>query len=97
MANDTTRSPWILDTASSTPISTESLRPRGIRWVGVTTAGHECKLTEADGRVKWHAKADAANREVSDVLTLDENLWDGIALTVLGSGTVYLEFGLPPR
>lgn len=91
MANDTSTTPWILDTASATPITTETLRPRGIRWIGATTAGHECILQDQAGRRKWHSVAGGANHVEADDLNGIDNLWDGVILATLGSGVVYLE------
>ena len=92
MANDVTSNPWILDTAGATPITTDLIRVKGIRWVGATTAAHAAILKDQNGKVKWRSVASGANYVESDNLfTRPPNNWDGLVLDTLQSGVIFVE------
>lgn len=40
MANNISVNPLVLDTAGASPITTQQLRVRKLRWVGASAAGH---------------------------------------------------------
>ncbi len=86
MANDITASPWFLDTTGV--ITTGFIQPRTLRWVGATTAGHQCILHNAAGRVVWKDEASGANYVSESRIVLP---WNGLTLDTLGSGEVYIE------
>ena len=59
------------------------------RWVGATTAGHQCIVKEggSTGAVLFKSEADGAN--FLDVMALHR--WaDGLYVDTLGSGTVFI-------
>jgi hypothetical protein len=87
-ANDTSISPWVLDTASGTAIQTGNIKVLCVRWVGATTAGHQAILTDNAGRVVWEEVAAGSNFSTSECMPL--LFIGGIKLTTLGSGKVYL-------
>lgn len=47
--NDFARSPWLIDSTGTTPI-TGNITFIGYRWVGPTTAAHKVILTDTTGR-----------------------------------------------
>jgi hypothetical protein len=60
----------------------------GIRWVGPTTAGHIALISDTAGRAIWHATASANG--VSTESRLRFWLKDGLVITTLSSGTLYI-------
>ena len=46
MPNDLTGNPWVIDTASATPVTTDDVYLDTIRWVGATTAGHQALVKD---------------------------------------------------
>lgn len=47
-------------TASGDAI-TDFLFVKSVRWIGATTAGHRCSLTDAAGHIFFESEANAAN------------------------------------
>lgn len=92
MANDTTGNPWKLDTTGV--ITTGLLRVRGVRWVGGTTAGHAATILDNNGDTLWTSVASGANYVESDLINSGPTGWNwqGLNLSALQSGTVYIEF-----
>lgn len=93
MANNLTQNPYILDTPGAGIITTNLLRIKKLRWVGATTAGHRCVLSDQFDYVFWESFCPGANYvEESDFTTyLNQNVvLNGIKVTVLGSGKLYL-------
>jgi hypothetical protein len=45
-ANNIQRTPWLIDTATPTPIVTGQIHVSSMRWVNVTTAGHKLILVD---------------------------------------------------
>lgn len=88
MANDVTATPLKLDTAGVIYAKGNIIRPRSVRWVGATTAGHAAILEDGAGRVVWHSVASGANFVDVD---RPENFWDGLEVATLQSGTIYIE------
>lgn len=93
MANDLTKNPFKVDTASGTPILTSWADLRSIQWTGATTAGHEAKVTDKDGTVIWQRFAQGANQNWD---TEFQGRWgrrvNGLTVPTLGSGTLYFTF-----
>jgi len=56
-----------------------------IRWVGATTAGHKCEMTDTAGNVLFSSEADGAN--FLDIQPLYQRR-TGITLSDLDSGSV---------
>ena len=64
-----------------------------IRWVGATTAGHECKITDAADNIFWDAFASGANYTESDDFSLrntSKRAITGLRVPTLGSGVLYI-------
>ena len=61
-----------------------------VRWVGPTTAGHQCVIQAANGKVYWEATASVANADIADDLI---GPWmQDFKLVTLGSGRVYIYY-----
>lgn len=93
MSNITTVNPWLLDTASATPVSTDRLKVQSFRWVGGTTAGHQCIVKDKNAVQVWESIAAGANH-VDDSSAIAPNGFDidGLALTTIGSGRLSVYF-----
>lgn len=95
MANSLVGNVWRVDTASATPIlAAGTYRDiRRIEWIGGTTAGHECKVTDTDAREIFHRFAQAANQNWSQSYEgrFGQTV-NGIIVPTLTSGTVYIYF-----
>ena len=89
MSNVLTQSPWLVDTAAATILGTGRHRIVGIRWMGGTTAGHQCIITDRNGKVVFEGIAAAANHNDESNIPFEV---DGISVTTLGSGRVYIYF-----
>lgn len=87
MANDISQSPYIIDTASASVIFAGLVMACTFRWIGATTAGHQCVVKDGTGRVVYAAIANAAN-------FVDEGWCEvnfrGLIVDTLGSGTLYI-------
>lgn len=95
MAVDLTSNPWIVPSAdaSATPLTTNNVHVKGIRWTGATTAGHTATITDAAGKVKWTSVASGANYVESDLIEGPSGAgWAGVVVPTLGSGTLYIEY-----
>jgi len=94
MANDTDHNPWVIDTASGTLITAEDVYLDAIRWVGATTAGHQCVIQDGNSNVIFESLANGANfideRSFGAEYTGPRRVIAGIKVTTLGSGKVYL-------
>lgn len=93
MANDTTQSPWILDTAATIDSSSNEVRIKRLKWVGGTTAGHTCVIQNGAGtRNVWEDVAPAANYVASEEFGDKGLLTYGFKLTTIASGKLYVYF-----
>jgi hypothetical protein len=92
MANDLTKNPWIIDTPSALGLTELVLKVKSLRWVGATTAGHECVVQDGKGRVRWTSVADGANFVDSDLVEQEDAGWPGLIVPTLDSGTLYLTY-----
>lgn len=95
MSNSLVGNIWHVDTASATPIlAAGKWRDiRRISWEGGTTAGHECKVTDTDGRVIFQRFATAANAHFDQTYEgrFGQTV-NGLIVPTLASGTVYIYF-----
>lgn len=89
MANDLTNLPYILDTAGTTLLLNRNQYVRQVRWVGTdaTVMGQTAELKDKQDKVVWSAIASGANHQQTDRIEAEFN---GIKLTTLGSGKVYV-------
>ena len=60
-----------------------------IRWVGPTTAAHICLLSDTSGKTIFHAICDTTKRN-EEVNFPDGFSAQGLVVTTLGSGTLYV-------
>jgi hypothetical protein len=91
MANNIASNPLIIDTPGPGLITEKRLIILDIRWVGATTAGHQCVITDSQDVVKWVSVADAVNF-VDDCNPggFEGTFWDGLKVPIMGSGVLYL-------
>ena len=93
MANDLTKNPWVVDTASATAILSDWADVRSIQWIGGAIAGDEAVVQDKDGRVIWRRLAGGANQnfetEFEGRFGMPVN---GLKVPTLTSGTIYIRF-----
>ena len=77
-------------TAAADELLDTTLPIESIRWVGATTAGHSCVVTDGTGNVLFESVADAAN--FVDAYPIYKAV-QGVIVATLGSGTVYVYLG----
>lgn len=93
MANNLGQNPYIIDTPGAGIITTNIIRMKKLRWIGGTTAGHQCIVTDQFGNVFWKSIAPAANYvEETDWTTYNNQsvTLNGLKVTVMGSGELHL-------
>jgi len=91
VANDTSRRPWALDTASI--ITTDKVRVNGMRWVSKSsTAGDDLSVEDNNGEVVWESVANVTNNYVEEVVFNPPRDFDGFELAVIDSGTLYVYY-----
>lgn len=89
MANDLTGPVWKIDTVGV--LAAKLVHVRGIRWVSKSaTAGDDVEIKDASGRVIWASVASGSNYVEADNAL---RAVYGFEVTVLDSGTLYLEVG----
>jgi hypothetical protein len=95
MANDITKNPLVIDTASGTAVLTHSLRIKKIRWVGGTTAGHTAIIQDQNSNLYWESICSGANYAEESDFTEDKSnrtLINGLKVPTLGSGKLEIYF-----
>jgi hypothetical protein len=93
MANNVSRNPLVIDTAGGSPITTQQLRIRKLRWVGGSAAGHQAIVQDQFGNVFWESIAAGANYvEETDFSTdlTQRTVVSGLTVPTLGSGKLYI-------
>lgn len=92
MANDLTRQPLFIDTASASLISADPFYIKSIRWVAeAALAGNEAIIQDDRSETIWHAVAAGANY-TEEVLI--ENWWHrGFKVTTLEAGALFITYG----
>jgi hypothetical protein len=88
MANSLAGPVWKVDTAAT--LVAGPVRVSRFRWVGATTAGHTCVVTDTAGHVVFSSVATAAN--FAEDKALDVPLVNGLIVTTIASGILYIEF-----
>lgn len=73
---------------SSTDVITGIYVLDSCRWVGATTAGHACVMTDSSGNVLFTSVANASN--FIDGWAFKSKWVDGIAFSAMDSGTMDL-------
>lgn len=93
MANQTSGNPWVLDTANcNVTLTNARVKITGIRWVGATVAAARATLTDGSCHTIWTSLAGGSSYVEADHLQTNR-LYTGLVLTILHSGTLYVEFG----
>lgn len=95
MANDITKCPLVIDTASGTAVLTHAIRIKKIRWVNGTTAGHTAVIQDQNSNLFWESIASGANYVEESDFTHDEsqrNVINGLKVPTLGSGKLEIYF-----
>lgn len=95
MANDLTKYPLVIDTASGSVLATYDIRVRKIRWVNGTTAGHQAVIQDQYGNLFWESYAAGANYVEESDFTCDwsqKNVLHGLKVPTLGSGKLEIYF-----
>lgn len=92
MANDVTKSPYIIDTAGT--ITTTKLRIGHIRWVAPATDEDECIIQDINEREVWKSVVDLGGSGSITGFLVDDSpidMWiDGLIISVIESGTLYI-------
>lgn len=78
---------WVIDTASATAITSEPLLVSTFRVVGMTTAGHQVVVKDANGNIVWEAVADVD--KFNDQTLVDIQM-HGLIVDTLSSGRLYI-------
>lgn len=95
MGNVTRNKVWKLDTAATIGATGQFYRINKLRWVGATTAGHTCVITDGADNAVWASAASGSNYvEADDFSThLESGLSiNGFKLVTLASGILYVYF-----
>ena len=80
----------VLDTASSTAVTTKTFVAYIIRWVGATTAGHTASVQNDAAKIKWASEASGANYVEETHFDGKPVIFEGLKVPTLGSGVVYI-------
>ena len=90
MANDLTDSPWRIDTASATAITTDRIRIKFMRWEGSETLADQAIIQDKNGKQFWSAKNDVgASFQTESLFEVDI---DGIIVPTLAAGVLNIHF-----
>lgn len=92
MSNNIDGNPYILDTASSSLVSSRRLRIQSIRWVSASAgAGDAVTVQNALGQVLWSSAATGSNYVEAQNWPIESPLVaDGLKVPTLGSGSLYI-------
>lgn len=95
MANDLTKNPWIVDTAGATPLTTDKILVRKIRWTGATTSGHTAVVKDGQARNVFESVATVTGSNTPEDVSFfgEEGNFRGLAVTTLASGKLYIYYG----
>lgn len=88
--------PIIVAAPSNDLVRVEPLTIKQVRWIGATTAGHQCVIQDANDNILWDSEAAGANYVEAD--SLDREWRDGFKVTTLDSGAlrIYVARGKTP-
>lgn len=92
MANDISNLVWVIDTASATPITVALTMLDRVRWVSSGASAGDAvviKDNSSTPRVIFETRATGANY-VEESLALKGQRLNGVAITTLTSGKLYL-------
>jgi len=89
MANNLTGNPLVIDTAAT--ITTYPTKVKFMRWTPTTT-GDDLLVVDNAGNTIWTYKALAAdaNQGITFDLTLDGAVCNGIVVSTIDNGTLYI-------
>ncbi len=89
MANDLTTNPIRIDTTVGASHAFR-LYIKSIRWVDAAAADDDVVITNTAGATIWEAVATAVNYSEEDLI---ERWVDGIIVTTLSAGVIWIELG----
>lgn len=84
---DTTINPLMFDATGSYAFR---VYVKALRWVDAGAADDDCVIKNTAGKVVWEGVATGADYTESSLI---ERWWDGIDVTALDSGVLYIELG----
>lgn len=91
MANTFNFPVWIIDTASGTPITTDWITLKSIRWVGGAT-NDVATIQDQASNVVWSSTATTPTYNENDLIeNYRERPINGLKVTALPSGKLYLQ------
>jgi hypothetical protein len=87
MANDITRNPWILDSATTgAPLYKAYIRMEALAWQDVNAAGNQLILQDQNGQEVWTMTAPGAG-----YFNFQKPMWiNGLIVKRIDSGKVYI-------
>jgi hypothetical protein len=86
MANDLTRNPWVIDSATIGPIWNSYARMEALSWQDVSTTGHQLILQDQNGKEVWSMTAPGAG-----FYNFQKPMWiNGLIVKRLDSGKIYV-------
>lgn len=88
MANVTTGTVWRIDTAGV--ITTDCILVASIRWVGASGAADTAVIKNTAGKTLWEAAAQSADHSEESIPHNECLPWNGINVTALGSGVLFI-------
>ena len=97
MANILTKNPYVLDTTGTVVVAgndADAMMIDFVRWVGATTAGHQCLLKDAAGGIIFDSYATGSNYVEQAPI---RKRYNGLTLTTLASGTLYIYRDVSPK
>jgi len=89
MANSLGTNPWLLDTASATPVATNAMKIAHFEFVSYAANTDNAVLKNAYGKIVWEAHAAS---DLEEVRSYKVGWIDGLALTTITSGAILVFF-----
>ena len=80
--------PFKITSAGVGMVRTEELTVPQIRWVGATSAGHQCIIQDKNDNILWHSVAAGSNYVESD--TVRREWKGGFKVPTMDSGILYI-------
>jgi hypothetical protein len=88
MVNTIAPNPHKIDTPGADLIVPGRIKITRLYWFNPTSSGDLVKVVDKNGNVIWEGRCEANNE--SQLANIQEQFYPGYAVTVLGSGTLYV-------
>ncbi len=90
MANDLTKSVWVIDTANAAALTSDWVKVNRIKWDGEgSTGGENAVVTDAGGGIIFYGTAAGTNYSEAEWI----GRWvRGLIVPTLGVGKLYIDF-----